>query len=151
MLFVKTRKGKSNVHGTGVFADQFIPKGTVIWRYVAGHDQAMSREQYEKLEGAEKLGWEHFAYVSRFTGMLICSGDDYVFMNHSHDPNVGVAPHFEPPEGYDIALRDILPGEELLFDYRWFGEDPCCRRGEKRLPSHESFAFEDRAVSARGR
>jgi len=130
MLFVKTNKGKSAVHGTGLFAAQLIPKGSVIWRYVAGHDTVLSREQFEKLEPAERLAWEQFAYVSRFTGMLVCSGDDYVFMNHSHDPNVGVAPIFEQPEGYDIALRDIQPGEELLFDYRCFGEDPCCHPGE---------------------
>ncbi len=141
MLLVKTRKGKSTVHGTGLFAEQFIPKGTIIWRYVAGHDAILTREQYEGLGREEKEGWQRFAYVSRFTGLLVCSGDAYVFMNHSHRPNVGVSPRFEPPEGVDVALCDINPGDELLFDYTWFGEDPCCCPEHGRLPEDIDVVF----------
>ncbi len=39
MLLVKTKIGQSNISGIGVFADEFIPKGTVIWRYQEGFDQ----------------------------------------------------------------------------------------------------------------
>ncbi len=134
MLFVKTRKGRSAVHGTGLFATEFIPKGTVIWRYAAGYDKILTREEFERLGPEDRGAWERFAYVSRFTGLLVYSGDEYVFMNHSHDPNVGVSPVFEAPEGFDIALRDIQAGEELLFDYTWFGEDPCCQPQHGRLP-----------------
>lgn len=151
MLFVKTRTGQSTVHGTGLFATQFIPKGSLIWRYAAGHDQLLTREEFETLPDDERRDWERFAYVSRFTGLLVRSGDDYVFMNHSHDPNVGVSPVFESPEGCDVALRDIMPGDELLFDYRWFGEDPCCHPEESRLPAFEDFAYADRVASAAGR
>lgn len=139
MLLVKTTRGPSKVHGIGLFAAERIPIGTTVWRYVAGHDMLLSREQFEALAPAEKLAWEKFAYVSRFSGMLVCSGDDYVFMNHSHKPNIVVAPFLEPPEGCDIAMRDIEAGEELLFDYTWFGEDPCCRPDQPRLPLLAAF------------
>ena len=33
MLQVKTYLGKSNLEGVGVFADVFIPKGMVVWKY----------------------------------------------------------------------------------------------------------------------
>lgn len=139
MLLVKTIISKSFVHGTGLFATEFIPQGTIVWRYVAGYDYILTREEFEILAGEERREWECFAYVSRFTGLLVRSGDNYVFMNHSHSPNIGVSPIFEEPEGCDIALHDIMPGEELLFDYRWFGEDPCCNPENLRLPEYKYF------------
>ena len=46
-------------------------------------------------------------------------------MNHATNPNTeGRYPEAEP-YGFDIALRDIQPGEELTCDYRGFdGEHP---------------------------
>ena len=39
MLLVKTRLGASAIHGIGLFADEFIPKDTVTWRFTPGLDQ----------------------------------------------------------------------------------------------------------------
>lgn len=139
MLLVKTHIGPSPVHGNGVFADQFIPKGTIIWRFSAGHDECLTYAEFEALPPGERMARIRCGYVSRFTGNVITAGDNYTCTNHSHHPNIGVSPVFEPPEGCDIALRDIQPGEELLFDYTWFGEDPCCRPEEGRLPAPETF------------
>ena len=36
MLLVKTRLGKSRIHGLGVFAAQPIRKGQPVWRFVEG-------------------------------------------------------------------------------------------------------------------
>ena len=33
MLLVKTTLRPSEVHGLGLFADEFIPKGIAIWRF----------------------------------------------------------------------------------------------------------------------
>lgn len=140
MLLVKTRIGPSQVHGNGVFAEEFIPKGTVIWRFVQGFDEALTYSHFMELPNEERLSRMRCGYVSRFTGMVITAGDNYVCTNHSHQPNIGVSPNWEAPEGCDIALRDVQPGEELLFDYCWFGEDPCCRPEESRLPPLEKFA-----------
>lgn len=134
MLIVKTRIGPSRIHGTGLFTLERIPKDGVIWRYRQGFDLRMSREEFIVSARHVREDWLRFAYVSRFSGLLVRSADDYVWMNHSHEANVGVSPIFEPPEGYDIALRDIEAGEELSFDYSWFGEDPCCRPEVERLP-----------------
>ncbi len=49
MLLVKTRNGKSTIEGIGCFADQFIPKGTVIWRYLDGFDQKIAPEEMARL------------------------------------------------------------------------------------------------------
>ena len=139
MILVKTRKAESSIHGSGVFAAEFIRKGTVIWRFEKGFDRAISWHDWQQLAPVDKNDWEKYGYVSRITGHVVRAGDDYVYVNHSHHPNVGVSPLIEAPEGFDIALCDIQPGEELTFDYLWFGEDPCCRPGEGRLPPLESF------------
>jgi hypothetical protein len=141
MLFVRTRLGiHDSIHGIGLFAAQDIARGSLIWRFAAGFDEVMSHARLMELRASERADVMRFGYVSRFTGLIVISGDDYVYMNHSHRPNVGVSPLFEGPEGMDIALRDIRNGEELLFDYTWFGEDPCCRQSEPRLPPLESFS-----------
>jgi SET domain-containing protein len=45
MVLVKTKVKESPIHGLGLFADQFIPKGTEIWRFTPGFDQKFTREQ----------------------------------------------------------------------------------------------------------
>jgi len=45
MLLVKTKIKESKIHGIGLFADQFIPKGTEIWKFTSGFDQKFTREQ----------------------------------------------------------------------------------------------------------
>jgi hypothetical protein len=134
MLLIKTRTGKSTVHGTGLFAAERIPKGTIIWRYDRARDMRMTRHELSLMPERIRVEWDRFAYVSRFTGLIVRAGDDYGYINHSHEPNIEVSPRFERPEGCDMALREILAGEELFFDYTWFGEDPCCHPRDHRLP-----------------
>jgi hypothetical protein len=49
MLLVKTYLGKSKLHGLGVFAGQFIRKGTKIWRFVEGFDRFYTLKQFARL------------------------------------------------------------------------------------------------------
>jgi SET domain-containing protein len=141
MLLIRTFVAKSTVHGTGLFAAEAVPKGKTVWRFDRGRDLRMTRDELALFPEPVRADWERFAYVSRFTGLIVRAGDDYGFINHAHDPNIGVSPAVELPEGRDIALRDIAPGEELFFDYTWFGEDPCCRPELGRLPADIDAVF----------
>ena len=38
MLLVKTRTGRSPIHGTGLFAAEPIAKGTAVWRFTPTFD-----------------------------------------------------------------------------------------------------------------
>ena len=49
MLLVKTRLAPSTIHGIGLFADEFIPKGTEVWKFVPGFDLALSVDEVESL------------------------------------------------------------------------------------------------------
>ena len=47
MYLVKTYLDKSGIHGMGVFAGEDIPKGTIVWDFVEGVDQACMKTSFE--------------------------------------------------------------------------------------------------------
>lgn len=42
MLLIKTKLELSKIHGVGLFADEFIAKGTKIWEYRPNFDKAFT-------------------------------------------------------------------------------------------------------------
>lgn len=90
--------GPSTIHGTGVFATAPIREGDVIGRYEG--DPTTDDGPHVLWVETDDGDWEGIDG----TGVLR-------FLNHSRTPNV----EFDGPEL--SALRDIAPGEELLFHY----------------------------------
>jgi SET domain-containing protein len=124
MLVIKA-VGKPVSHGMGLFAEEFIPKGTDIWRFKDGVDKAYSPEEAHKLSEPERstvLNLFH-SYVSKQTGRYIVPGDQAVYINHSDTPNIGVRYERDVEEDVNFALRDIEVGEELTLNYRDFAEE----------------------------
>ena len=130
MLLVKTKIGPSKIHGVGLFADQFISKGTPIWRFTPGLDLKLTEEELAKLP---KLAHEyliHYCYHSVVDNTYTLLFDYARFFNHSKNPNVVLIDLPDDLEGMEIASRDIQPGEELVCDYREFDID--CRDGKEK-------------------
>ncbi len=123
MLLVKTKLGLSKIHGIGVFADEFIPKGTIVWKFQPEFDRSIAQEDFDKLSDSAKKQFLNYAYINPRTDRYTLCFDDGRFFNHSETPNCGDIESFEDPEGLDIALRDIEIGEELTSDYRDFEKD----------------------------
>jgi SET domain-containing protein len=120
MLMVKTRLGQSPIEGTGLFAAEPIKAGTVTWRFVPGFDQLFSQEQIAALPGVAREAIEIYTYVHEASGLYIYCLDNARFMNHADDPNTAGIHADAAIEGYDVATRDIVEGEELTCDYRVF-------------------------------
>lgn len=118
MLQVKTKIGQSTIHGTGLFADQFIPKGTIIWKYTSNVDREYTEDEYNKLEGLEKEYVKIYSF--KFDGLYCLCCDDARFFNHSIEPNCDELVN-DIKFGYTVAARDIEIGEELTTDYNNFG------------------------------
>jgi SET domain-containing protein len=119
MMLVKTRLGISSVHGIGVFADEFIARGTPMWKFQPGFDLVLTKEQMQSLSPACREQMEKYTYLDKVIGKYILCSDDGRFYNHSNKPNTGMAQKNPNPE-VDVALVDIHPGEEILCDYRTF-------------------------------
>ncbi len=119
MMLVRTRVAPSDIHGMGLFAVEFIPRGTPIWRFEPGFDREFTPEQFSGLPSEAQAHLRWFAYMDRESGAWVLSGDYACFMNHSLDPNTG-APVGATPPIVTVARRDIAAGEELTCDYLAF-------------------------------
>ena len=118
MLLVKTKIGPSKIHGIGIFADEFIPKGTIVWKFVPGFDLKLTKEGVKKLPEPAREFFLNYCYLSYDTGYYILCTDNARFYNHSKNPNTtGVDLEDTENEGGDIATRDIKEGEEITYDY----------------------------------
>lgn len=115
MLKVKTKIGESKIHGIGLFADQFIPKGTITWSYDKDLDCTYEKELIENLPPLLKDYFLFYCYFDYDINKYILCCDNQKFINHSvANENISS----EPTK--DIAMRDIQIGEEMICDYNKF-------------------------------
>jgi SET domain-containing protein len=119
MLLVKTKIGQSNINGIGLFADQFIPKGTITWRFNPRFDILFDPREVSEMSDQQQDLIEHFAYLSNKSGKYVYSIDDTRFTNHSNNPNIDNTTVLPGDiEVCGIAKRDIQAGEELTINYK---------------------------------
>lgn len=123
MLLVKTKLAPSPIHGIGVFAEEFIPAGTEVWKFVPDFDREITQEQAKQLPEHVQLWMEHYAYLDIYLKRWIICVDDARFVNHSENPNMK-PDYVRDQYGPDIACRDIQIGEEITDDYRHFEDRP---------------------------
>lgn len=124
MLLVKTRLGMSDIEGIGVFAEEFISKGTPTWKFTPGLDQLLSREVVDGVPEPLRSALLRYSYLDKKTGLYIYCLDNARFVNHADDANTrGDYPDSENIFGRDIATRDIQPGEEITCNYAEFDQE----------------------------
>jgi SET domain-containing protein len=116
MMCVKTRLRPSGIHGVGLFADEPIAAGMIVWKFDEGLDQRFSEDFYATRNALLKEFLFTYAWLD-VSGWILC-GDDARFVNHSALPNLGGGKAL-----VSIALRDIPVGEELTEDYEMFDLD----------------------------
>lgn len=118
MFLIKRKLAPSTLHGIGVFADEDIPKGAIVYRHTPELDIQLTDEQFRALEQAEQETILHYGYRDKRTGLYRLDHDDIRFVNDSRNPNIG----YEEDSGNIIALREIAHGEELTQSYADFEE-----------------------------
>ena len=122
MLLVKTKLNLSPIDSIGLFADEFIPKGTVIWRYTPQVDLQYSAAAYQQLKQQHNFEvLDKYMYKSRVSGCYILCSDDARFINHASNPNT--LDTLEDTEGLTLASTDIRPGDEITSNYEVFDAD----------------------------
>ncbi|HSO58760.1 MAG TPA: SET domain-containing protein [Paenisporosarcina sp.] len=96
--------------GFGVFATQFIPKGTITWA-LDELDQILEPNYLDTVDQYKGEIIKKYAYRNQDGKFVLC-WDLGRYVNHSFHANcMGTAYEFE------IAIRDIYPGEQLTDDY----------------------------------
>ena len=103
--------------GLGLVARQFIPRGTLTWVHDP-LDQVLPADFVARLPPLFAQLTVRFAYRN-VRGDYVLAWDDTRFMNHSCQHNCALTPF-----GFEIAIADILPGEQLSNDYAMLNLEP---------------------------
>jgi len=118
MIVVSTYLNKSEIHGFGIFARDFISKGNKVWEYNPTFDIRFTEEEFEALPSATRQEVEIHLYQPEQGGLLYYEAIMGKYMNHSCEPDVDFS-----DIGNGWATRDIQSGEELACAYRHFMAD----------------------------
>ncbi|AXP79319.1 SET domain protein [Mariniflexile rhizosphaerae] len=100
----------SKEKGYGVVATKLIPKGTITW-VQDDLDQVFTRDQVANLNPFIKKHLDTYSFTNKKGEKVLC-WDNGKFVNHSFRPSC-----FSTPYDFEIAIRDIHPGDELTDDY----------------------------------
>ncbi|EKD81791.1 MAG: hypothetical protein ACD_39C01639G0003 [uncultured bacterium] len=118
------------VIGHGLVATRTIPKGTITWARDP-LDIVFEPDAYNTINGRRKEFLYKYCFIDGEGQRILC-WDHGRFVNHSCQPTC-IAPGFE----FEVAVRDILPGEQLTCDYALLNIDedfecscgaPDCRK-----------------------
>lgn len=96
--------------GYGVVAKEFIPAGTITW-VLDELDREFTPAQYDKMEPLYRDILETYCYRNNKGNLVLC-WDYGRYVNHSFKSNC-----LSTAYDFEIAIRDIQPGEELTDDY----------------------------------
>jgi len=132
---------KSKIHGSGVFATQYIKKNTQIIQYIGkkvtrAEGNLRSEKRLKKFLNSEEDGSVYiFELNSKFDidGSYLYNKARYI--NHSCNPNCEV--DIKNDEIWISSIKNIKKGDELSYDYGFeFDEDDFmdhkCKCGSKK-------------------
>lgn len=107
----------TSTKGKGLFAKEFIPAGTII-NFDCSECRLMSADELASKSADEQEHILFYNYTRKDGSVVIACGES-VYLNHSCDANILYSGHH-----FDIAVKDMQPGEEATIDYRFFHESP---------------------------
>ncbi len=115
MITVKTEVRPSSIGGLGLFSNQFIPKGTLIWKNFTDSELILTQAMFEGFSDYMKSVFRVHGYLDKKTNEWKLPLDNSRFFNHSDKPNT-----FQDEEGNSLALYDISINEEITVNYADF-------------------------------
>ena len=111
MIHPKTElKFISNEIGYGVVATEFIPAGTITW-VLDKLDREFSPIDFQNLEPIYQNILDYYTFRNNHGNFVLC-WDNGRYVNHSFNSNCLTTAY-----DFEIAIRDIHPGEQLTDDY----------------------------------
>jgi hypothetical protein len=105
-----------DVVGYGVVAKQFIPKGTITW-VLDEFDRKFTQREFESFGVTYQEILKTYSYRDNNGNFILC-WDNARFVNHSFNANC-----LSTAYDFELAIRDIFPGEQLTDDYGYLNID----------------------------
>ncbi|MDX1461851.1 MAG: SET domain-containing protein [Marinirhabdus sp.] len=102
--------------GHGVVATQFIPAGTITW-VLDKLDREFTKKQFQSFDPLYQNILDTYSYRNSKGNYVLC-WDHGRFVNHSFKSNC-----LSTAYDFEIAIRDIHPGEQLTDDYGYLNVD----------------------------
>ena len=102
--------------GFGVVATELIPKGTITWAFDA-LDQVFTPVQFAAMDPRYRAILDKYSYRDH-DGVYILCWDNARYLNHSF-----LSSCITTTYNFELAVRDIHPGEELTDDYGYLNLD----------------------------
>lgn len=96
--------------GYGLVATEFIPAGTITWA-LDKLDKEYTPSEYSKMDPIYQEILETYTFRNNQGNRILC-WDNGRFVNHSFNSNCLTTAY-----DFEIAIRDIHPGEQLTDDY----------------------------------
>ncbi len=110
--------------GYGVFATDFIPAGTITW-VLDKLDREFRPEEFFAMDLLYQNIIDTYTFRNNIGNYVLC-WDHGRFVNHSFNSNCLTTAY-----DFEIAIRDILPGEQLTDDYGYLNiKDPFTAEDE---------------------
>lgn len=115
MMRVRASLKYSAIHGIGLFAEEDIPAGTVVWDFDPKFDLAYDRSDLDAFPDFVRAEVLKFSFWDDRLQKFVLCADNARFFNHTDE-----APNCLDHEDRrrTISVRDIARGEELTANYR---------------------------------
>lgn len=118
MIHIKYKLDKSDKHGIGLFADEDLKEGQLVYTASPILDLNITQEQFDSLSDNEKQEIRWWGFFDELSGLWHVDFDVSKFINHSKQGTVTQDKSHD--EAYLITTRDIKKGEELTQNYLEF-------------------------------
>jgi uncharacterized protein len=119
MLLISTYVAPSSIEGLGVFVDEYVSRGSLIWKFNPKFDILVNEGELGSLPAHVQSFIARYSYPHlEMAGHRVIDVDNGKYMNHSLVPNTDFR-IFD--RGY--ALTDLAPGDEITCNYHEFDPD----------------------------
>ena len=128
MIHIKYKLDRSDKYGIGLFADEDLKEGQLVYTASSLLDVNITQEQFDSLSDREKEEFQWWGFFDEQSQRWHVDFDVSKFINHSREGTTTQDVSHE--EAYLVTTRDIKKGEELTQNYLEFeSEEDLRRRG----------------------
>ncbi|KKR71621.1 MAG: Nuclear protein SET [Candidatus Roizmanbacteria bacterium GW2011_GWB1_40_7] len=118
MIYIKYKLDKSKFHGIGLFTDEDLKKGQLVYTASPLLDVNITREQFDQLDEKEKREIEYWGFWDEPNNLWHVDFDVSKFINHSYEPTLTQDQNHQ--DAYLITTKNLKAGEELTQNYLEF-------------------------------